>query len=77
MQATSSSSNPVKTTAAASAYARLVGRIGNNNDGNNVKEYTALITSIPATLGRGEESIIVDTEDTTISRKHVLLGIYI
>lgn len=54
-------------------YARLVGRIGNNNDGN-VKEYTKVITSIPAILGRGEDSVVVDTEDTTISRKHILLG---
>ena len=55
------------------AYARLVGRIGTNNDGG-IKEYAALITSIPAVIGRGEDSVVVDTDDTTISRKHILLG---
>ena len=59
-------------TTTSQAFARLVGRLGSGND-NATKEYSELLYELPAILGRGDNAILIDNDDTTISRQHVLI----
>lgn len=59
-------------TTTAQAFARLVGRLGSGND-NSTKEYSELLYELPAILGRGDNAILIDNDDATISRQHVVI----
>lgn len=53
------------------SYIRLIGRIG--SDDNTSKDHEIYIKEIPAILGRGDNSIHIDDNDTTISRQHIMI----
>jgi hypothetical protein len=60
------------------AYAKLTGRIGPSNDDETTKR-EFLITKLPCILGRavlddGNNSIVVDPDDTLLSRQHVQIS---
>jgi pSer/pThr/pTyr-binding forkhead associated (FHA) protein len=60
------------------AFAKLIGRIGPSNDDETTKR-EFLITKLPCILGRailddGNHSIVVDPDDTLLSRQHVQIS---
>jgi hypothetical protein len=60
------------------AYAKLTGRIGSSNNAETT-EREFLITELPCILGRailddGNKCIVVDPDDTLLSRQHVQIS---